>query len=453
MERQAGIHFYINIANFNSIILDEEQRTGQVTHSIHALDTFFSSVEAYGKKYYKESFVVEKITGSRLHMYVVGNLQTAYSVVKGVSAYAYKLSKYMNKEIPKYNTLKDFYIQVGSAYGRFYEFEFIMGEEFSEMTTIGYAANYAAKLQALTNYSKLSITEEMFIALKVEERTHYEKVSDSSIKKYGHECYYTASLAFLSLSMPVDDEDIDAAKKYANSDDLSDIEFTGVRRPLNFRSLNRTQCKKVEGIPVFADIRGFTSQFEDDDSNLEEMAEKTQKILESMYMVSTQNGGIHVQFQGDRELSLYHNIPGETIQGYSRPEQRCYKQAVLAAMRMIDAVKPFKVHIGVGEDFGTIFATKIGARGEKDNILLGETVINADLMEDKNAGEDQVAITKAVYDGLKDEDSGLASYFKLVDECYIATIGYQQYMRDFSYKQLRSSTARNDYNGAWGDVI
>ena len=453
MQRQVGIHFYINIANYNSIILDEENRTGQVTHAIHALDTFFSSVESFGKKYFKDSFVVEKITGSRLHMYVIGDLQKAYEVVKTVSVYAYRLSKYLNNDIPKYKTLKDFFIQIGSAYGRFYEFEFSIGEEFSEMTTIGYAANYAAKIQTLTNYSKMSITEEMYDALSQDEKTHYEKVSESSIKKYGHECFYTASLPFLSLSVPLDDEDIEAAKKYANSDNLSDIEFTGVRKPLNFRSLNRTQCKRIEGIPVYADVRGFTNQFEDNDSNLEEMVEKTQTILESMYMVSTQNGGIHVQFQGDRELSLYHNIPGETTQGYSQPEQRCYKQAVLAAMRMIDAVKPLKVHIGVGEDFGTIFATKIGARGEKDNILLGETVINADLMEDKKAGEDQVAITKTVYDGLKVEDSGLASYFKPADECYIATIGYQQYMRDLSYKQLKSSTARNAYNGAWGDVI
>ena len=74
MQRQVGIHFYINIANYNSIILDEENRTGQVTHAIHALDTFFSSVESFGKKYFKDSFVVEKITGSRLHMYVIGDL-------------------------------------------------------------------------------------------------------------------------------------------------------------------------------------------------------------------------------------------------------------------------------------------------------------------------------------------------------------------------------------------
>ena len=45
MKRRKGIHFYINIRNFNNIILDEEAMTGNVTHSLHALDTFFSSIE------------------------------------------------------------------------------------------------------------------------------------------------------------------------------------------------------------------------------------------------------------------------------------------------------------------------------------------------------------------------------------------------------------------------
>ena len=52
MKRRKGIHFYINIRNFNNIILDEEAMTGNVTHSLHALDTFFSSIENYGKKEY-----------------------------------------------------------------------------------------------------------------------------------------------------------------------------------------------------------------------------------------------------------------------------------------------------------------------------------------------------------------------------------------------------------------
>ena len=236
-------------------------------------------------------------------------------------------------------------------------------------------------------------------------------------------------------------------------ENLKDIDFAAVRAPLNFGNLSKTQCKKLDGIPVFADVRGFTCQFEEDDSNLEEMAQKTQQILSAMYQVSTEHGGIHVQFQGDRELSLYHNIPGQNVSGVYQSEQKCFKAAILASMRMIDNVKPYKVHIGVGEDFGRLFATKIGARGEKDNILLGETVILADTMEDKHAGEDQVAITTEVYNGLKSEDANLANQFKKVGNCFIATIGYKEYVSNVSFQQQRTNTDRNNYNGAWGDLI
>ena len=87
MKKQSGIHFYINIANFNKIILEEETKTKNVTHAIHALDTFFTSVESFGKMVSK-NLVVEKITGSRLHMYVIDELEPAFQVVKAVSAYS-----------------------------------------------------------------------------------------------------------------------------------------------------------------------------------------------------------------------------------------------------------------------------------------------------------------------------------------------------------------------------
>ncbi len=451
MQKLTGIHFYINIVNFNSIILDEESRTGKVTHAIHALDTFFTSIENFGRKMSK-NLVVEKITGSRLHLYVVDGILPAFQVVIVVSAYAYKLAKYINTDIPKYKTLKDFHINVGVAFGKFYDFEFTTKEGFSELTTIGYAANYAAKIQALSGFNRISISEDIYNALGEESKKHFEKVDEPAIKKYGQDKYYTEHLDYLDSPVAITDVDLEAAKNYANSDNLGDIDFTGVRAPLNFQNLSKTQCKKLDGIPLFADVRGFTSQFEEDDSNLDEMTQKTQHILEAMYRVSTEHGGVHVQFQGDRELSLYHNVPEQIISGAVQSKQKCFKAAVLASMRMIDAVKPFSVHIGVGEDFGRLFATKIGARGEKDNILLGETVIQADAMEDKNAGEDQVAITAEVYSGLKSEDVNLANQFKKVGNYYIATIGYQQYLSSVSYQQQRTNTARNNYNGAWGDL-
>ena len=453
MKRRKGIHFYINIRNFNNIILDEEAMTGNVTHSLHALDTFFSSIENYGKKEYPEVFMVEKITGSRLHMYVLDDLVPAFQVVKEVTAYAYKLSKCINNDIGKKKKKKNFYLQVGVAYGKFYEFELVAEDNYSEMTTIGYVANFAAKLQALVSTAYIAISEDIYKILENDEKEKYKRVDDDTIKKYEQTCYYTCLLSQLTGSVHVNESYINWAIEYANSLNLQDIEFSNVKKLLNFDVLSKKKCKKIQGIPVFADVRGFTKQFAEDDSNLEEMAAKTRKILNSMYDVSTKHGGVHVQFQGDRELSLYHNVPSDYSGDEYFPGTKCFKEAVLASMRMIDVVKPYSVHIGVGNHFGTLFATKLGAREQKDNILLGDTVITADSMEDKCAGEDQIAITEEVYTGLKTEDPELAGIFHRKEDYYITTIGYQKRLQIISENYKRSNTVKNLYNGAWGDGL
>lgn len=451
MQKFQGIHFYINITNFNEILLKEELQTRKVNHSIHALDTFFSSIEIFGKKLYPTTFVVEKITGARLHLYVVDNIGSAFRAVKNIVAYAYMLCGFINKGIPKYASLNDFHINVGAAYGKFYEFEFNARDDYSETTTIGHAANYAAKLQAKAPAGKLNISEDIYAILPFDEKKNYERIGDPSIKKYGHDYYYSIHLSRVNILGTIKSDEFEEIKKRANRINLTDIDYAGVRKQLNFKDLSITQCKQLEGIPVFADVRDFTSQFAEDDSNLEEMAKKTQDILERMYQVSSEHGGVHVQFQGDRELSLYHNVPGGTIDGVFVAASSCYKMAVLAALRLIDAVKPYSVHIGVGEDFGRLFATRIGARGEKDNILLGETVLHADYMEDMKAGADQVAITLEVFKGLTNEDPDLARQFKKTEnDTFIATIGFDEYKRNLMLTQQKRNTSSGNYNKAWG---
>ncbi len=442
MQRYEGIHFYINIKNFNSIILDEEEKYNTVDRSIHALDTFFSSIERFGKKNYKETFTVEKITGSRLHLFVIDEIAEAFKTVMAVSVFAYKLSTIINKEVGKYRNLKDFFIHVGAAFGEFYDFEF-EADNYSEKTTIGYAANFAAKIQALTPTGEIGISEEIFNGLLREEKDLFVKVEEKAIEKYGQNCYYTSALSQLVSPLEITQGDFDDVKKYANDVDLYEICYKGVRKPLDFAELSKKDCKKLDGIPLYADIRKFTIKFDPAGENLDEMAIKTQNVLTSMYSVTTRFGGIHVQFQGDRELSLYHDIPGED-------GATCFKPAVLAAMRMIDAVKPLKLNIGVGADYGRLFATRIGARGAKDNILLGETVIKADYMEDKCADADQIAITRDVYEALEKEDSTIACQFKKIREgIYIATIGYKEYLSRRETARLQTNTKQNSYNGAW----
>lgn len=52
---------------------------------------------------------------------------------------------------------------------------------------------------------------------------------------------------------------------------------------------------------------------------------------------------------------------------------------------------------------------------------------------------------------LKKEDEYLADQFKSFGGYYVATIGYDQYMRNISYRQAQKKTSSNAYNGAWGD--
>lgn len=438
MEKHEGLHFYIYVSNFNKVMLAEEANTQKITHSIHALDVFFSSIELFGKSHYPKTFVVEKITGSRLHLYVKDEIVKAYGVALAVIHYASCLSKKLI-EIERYSKLIPFTLQVGASYGNFYEFEF-KRKDADELTTIGYAANYAAKLQSISNEGYLSISEDVWMILSKEERQQYVKKSDKRINKYGQTCYYTTGIGCLTTSM-VFDEDLKQSYSIADAVNRKEVRFTAAKERIDFRNLTVLDGKKLNGIPLYADIRGFTQQFDNDDTNLDEMAEKTQEILTTMYEIVEQNQGLHVQFQGDREFALFHDY-----EKYS-----CCLDAITAGMRVIDAVKQYSVSVGVGESMGSLFAVRLGARGEKDNLLFGETVLEADRNEDENAQENQLVISRDIYNAIKKINPILAEQFSpCAGMCYVTTCGYRTYVDKVQQRHLQRNNQRNNYNGAWG---
>lgn len=437
MRKLKGCHFYVNIVNLDEVVTKEEATTGNVTHAIHALDTFFTAIEVYSKKKYSKILKIEKITGSRLHMYVVEDVLMAYEAVSDIATYAYALSKFLNENIGKFKSLTTFKIQIGSCYGKFYDFIFESEYE-AEETTIGYAANYAAKLQHITDIGWISISENIYEKLQENKDIYYKK-TNSTIKKYDQEYYYTANIAEIQKSKSVDSE-LEYAKELANRVNLSDINFQSPSRKINFGALTKKEGRKIEGVPLFADVRGFTKKFEEDDSNLEEMAKKTQDILTEMYNVVNKKG-IHVQFQGDREFALYHNYDS-----YS-----CYTDAVTAGMRIIDAVRGYGVCVGVGQSVGRMFVSKIGTRGEKDIVVLGKTVMEADSFEDDYAKENQLVIARKIYQVLERENPQLANQFQPLDnsECYYTTVGYKMFLERLDEKILKENSQKRNYNGAW----
>ena len=197
MQKFEGIHFYVNVANFNEVVIDEEMKSDKVNHAIHALDTFFKSIESFGKKNFPEKFVVEKITGARLHMYVVDDIDKAYDIVEEVVEFTGNLAKYLNNNIAKYKTLQGFKVQVGACFGRFCNFKF-KRKNADEETTIGYAANYAAKLQGLCNAGNIAISSNIFDGFSVDKKKKYVRCTSPKIQKYGEKCYYETSVSNLN---------------------------------------------------------------------------------------------------------------------------------------------------------------------------------------------------------------------------------------------------------------
>ncbi|MBQ2953814.1 MAG: adenylate/guanylate cyclase domain-containing protein [Clostridia bacterium] len=440
MIKQEGLHFYINIDNFSDIVQQEEKVNNQVNHSIHALDTFFSSIEYYGSKYYSSIFHVEKITGSRLHLYATGTVREAYECLSAIAEYSFLLTAHFSSSIAKYKSLLPFIITIGAAYGHFYDFQFVH-DSIDESTTIGYAANLGAKIQGITPKMHLAISESIWEALYPHDKEIYQKVKDGRLEKYEQSCYYAAALKSISSTRDYS-EAIARSSIIAQKTNLTDMEFRGAVQPLAFSGLSTQHGKRIQGIPLFADVRGFTKKFDSDDANLEEMAATTQRILVAMYSCVKTNNGVHVQFQGDRELALFHDYPNHI----------CYEDAVLTGMRIIDAVKPFNVSVGVGQAYGTIYATKIGARGQRDNLLIGSTVLIADELEDSFAAENQIAISAEIYFALKQHNPMLAKQFvKISNSAYIATIGYNDYKDYVSHYLLARSNQQNSYNGAWSE--
>lgn len=125
-----------------------------------------------------------------------------------------------------------------------------------------------------------------------------------------------------------------------------------------------------------------------------------------MYDVVEERNGIHVQFQGDREMALFHDYG----------DYSCVVDAVIAGLKIIDAVKGYQVSVGVGQSIGKLFAAKIGARGEKDNSL-------SSLFKKKDGG------------------------------VYYTESGYRGYLSLESRKQLKHDNAHNNYNKAWGTFV
>ena len=445
MDYYKGIHFYININNIEDIVDDEETKQKKLSRSIHLLHSYFSGIERFARTncYNVE---VEKITSGRIHLYTIGNVEDTIRDILKVLCFAYEFSKRI-KTVGKYSSLLDMEISAGASYGAFFTIDMRLDADTSEFTSIGYACNYAAKLQSVAGDSTFAFDGDILKNCLQLGLTCSSRDNELFSVKYAQGKYYVARLSSLmdlsflrasSINAFVDKQISDL-----NSRLLGDMSFTDTNKNLNFDSLSLNDGRKFNGIPFFSDVRNFTSKFNSTDTNISEMASKVTGLMKTSFDIVNRNGGTHVQFQGDREFAVF--VVSENDAG-------TLANPVFAGLRMIDTVpSAVGLKVGIGLSCGRLYATRVGIRNAKDNLLIGRTVNDTNELEDKYAGDNQIAISSDLFRKLKETgQNDLCSIFnKYNNDVYITNCGYQSYLSIVQKNNLERATKTNSYNGAW----
>lgn len=456
-----GYHVYININNLDDILSKEESKTDELKKAFHQLDTYVATVENYISRKGAKG-VVEKLTASRLHLYFICEEDDIFmqnEVFKTI-AFSYHMAEYISKKIAKYNNVLNYGIGVGVDYGDFTIFTFEEKDTgIKEITSIGYPANRAAKLQSITKSGKVAISNNVHDMLN----------SDLHRVFFGNELeYQRATLRYAEMTVSdckledlenfFADEDYDSdeefARNRANSIDISEVEFSDSRKKVDYSELTLRNNRQIEGIMLFADIRGFTKKFGPTGENLPKMKKATEKILRALYQCVRDEDGVHVQFQGDRISAFFHEHNSEEGD-YIIRAYRCALSIIDAvselnqSQEIKDALGDQRLCVGVGCGCGDIYATRLGMKNQKDNIAMGQTVQEADFAEDNVAGvgvganSTEIAVTEECYNRLSDSKNPLSKVIKVAfskrEKHYIDSKGLEEIIDSEEKKRERNN--------------
>ena len=452
-----GMHIYICINNLNQLIMKEEKKDNNIKHSLKLLNSFFVSVRRYANERIKAvipGLHIEKITGNRMHLYFESDQNVSINKMSEelmvLAAYTLKTIDCLNNDIAKLNSLDDAIILLGADYGHFRAFDFYDEKnKIDEETSIGFAANYACKLQIIAGNKRIAISKDVFNSLPFGLGAYFEKCNDYSLLKYvpsDNGVYYETDIGALYLfsdevreHLKFNGSDI---KEIANKINFSEMSFSRVKNRFNINSLTEKESKVFSGIALFADIRDFTSKFEDDDSNLKEMSDKAIKAIDAMIKNVIRYEGNHIQIQGDREVAVF---PLE----YDPNNGDSLSNAVVCSLAIIDELRALKLDVGIGMSFGDIYAAVIDIRETKSNIILGETVSLGEKLEDKCASKNELVISKELYNQLKkyEESKYLCDYFEKRDYYYVTKYSLSNVRLFEEKKRLDEETNKKSYYG------
>jgi len=413
-----GAHVYVQVSNFASLASDglyAEDDYKRLIQGVHIYERAVTRiVEGFGG-------VLVHFQGPKLHALFYRPIDDGEQLAVRAVLLQLVLKDFVKTIFnPAFSDCDDFTIAGGADLGNAIgTMDGINGDR--ELLFVGAPANHAAKI--ISTAQRLRLTKQVYEALPDDLRAI---------------CFQTDDGPYQVLPVSSDDldalleahgltwnRDVSARHVEENKErfPLEDIAYGSAEVRIEMDDLSIFNNKRVLGASIFADVSGFTRYIDEATSD-----EKKQEALRVFHAIRKETArvltgdfnGVRIQYQGDRIQGLFH-LPqddGEAI------AQQVVEAAVGLQSSMEHTLKAClpeaeNLRLAIGIDMGTTLVSKLGARGQRDRICLGEEAEYAAQLEERSEGG-QIALSRDVYEILPDELCKHFTYSAKV-QGYVAT--------------------------------
>lgn len=201
---------------------------------------------------------------------------------------------------------------------------------------------------------------------------------------------------------------------------ISHFDLFEPKERIDFERLG-VRTAKLDAVSFFADLSGFTKL-------VAEAADKRDLLrclhavrAEMHQVVRADYDGDHIQYQGDRIQGLFYDAAASSRYVSKSFEAAAAMQSV---MKVCQEMLPTLAEVGmtVGIDHGRVLVTYLGLKGNRDIVVLGESVPAASALQD-GAKPGQTKVSKTVHDKLEDD---LKALFAAEGTAYLSTADAEQ---------------------------
>jgi class 3 adenylate cyclase len=399
-----GVHLYADIRNLDDLLMDPKQRRDDYRRVYRTLQ--LTRVEI--RRIIQSVFGGDKIQvqGPKFH----GLLFRPYNdpeamaddaILAGLAIYA-ALTEAFSSVFDHYPALVP---TIGIDFGDCLVANIgVRGDR--ELISIGNAANNAAKIMRGGDHA-ITVGKNLYDHLDDEKQGWFFKCG----KSYRLNCADVEDIDSLVKEEGFKWSTASSANKFQEGKDalpLADIAVEDAREQIALERLSPTCAKRVPAASVFVDIDGYTKLVSDLDGDTEELARAVQVLhlfrYELRHVTENDMGGIALQHQGDRLQALLHDpsLADEDVMEHAVDLCIAYNSSVEEVINKNHDILG-QLHVAIGCAFGKTLVGKLGVKGDRDPVCIGDATQHAEQLQLAMAGN-HLAITEELHDAITDEE-------------------------------------------------